>query len=235
MRKAFECSIPGGPTVVIAELTPSEVLTAMRGAGRGASAFAARLECVRHALRQVDGHDVRYLDVTGERLRALVPRTRHQFALSIAWGRIHEPNDETVERMHGTLSPEIGPDGERWTATLPDGRRVVLAEQSPETVAEALTRAQRTNKGEALQFFAGLLDSVRISLVEVDGRTVSQAELAGKGWDQRFSVAETFLLGAAWNEIHVSGGADLVGELKPVLGTPSPTPAGTGTNDSKTS
>jgi hypothetical protein len=220
MRRAFEYQIPDGPRVVLAEMPVSEVLLAMKAAGAKAGPFTIRAESLRHSLREVDGHKVSFIDLAGDRLDKRIPRSRHQFALGQAWAKLHEPAQEEVEAVKASLSCAQDLQGERWGVTLPDGRRVVLAELRPATVDQALQRARTAGRNEALQQLVTVVESLRMAIVEIDGRAVSSAELDGEGWDERFSAKETLLLGVAWQEAFSMPELDAMGEMKPVSGTP---------------
>jgi len=217
-RSAIEWQLPaGGPRIVLAELAPTEVLTAMRSAGRVGPA-EVRLECVRHSLREVDGRKVAYLDVAGGRLAQLLPRTRHQAAALRCWAQQHEPTADEIDAVRASARVEIGADGERWTVTLPGDREATLAERDLATVGRAMDRARAGTRAESVAQLQTLLEGLRDSVVELDGRA---ADLSGRGIDA-LSVRECLLLGVAWEELHAAGAeeASVVGERKPAGGTP---------------
>ena len=217
-RQAVEWQLPDGPRIVLAELSPSEVLQAMRSAGR-ASAVEVRLECVRHSLREVDGRRVGYHDVAGKLLTSRhLPRTRHQASAVRCWARQHEPLSGEVEAMRATIAVGLGVDGELWTVRLPTGRVAVLAERDLALVGAAMDRARASAKAESVAQLQSLLEGLRSSLVELDGHAV---DLSGRGIDL-LSVRECLLLGVAWEELHAAGAeeATVVGEPRPAGGTP---------------
>ncbi len=220
-RRAWEVRLGAdGPTVVLAELRPSEMVKALRAAGRNADDFALRLEFVRHSLRRVGEREVGYPDVAGRHLLRHLPRTRHLLAAMNAWSRLHEPSTEALDALRASMSCEVDEDGvERWHLVLPEGRSVVLAEQPVESVGDVLAAAREAASGSAARAFGSALEAIRRSVVSVDGQPVDSASLDGAGWDRMFSVPETLLLAHAWAEIHGALEVPEVGEPKLVSGT----------------
>lgn len=221
-RNAIEAQLPGGPHVVLAEMTCAEVINAIKGAGKDANPLVVRVECVRHALRQVDGREVRYVDVAGKLLHGCLPRFRHRTQAGLVWARLHDPTAEEIEAVKATVKVSEDGDGETWTATLPDGRSVTLAEPAEETVGDILRRVGSEVRSELAQQLVGAIDSLRDSVRAVDGRAVTGAELAGAGWDRLFSVKETILLSMVWQEMQMGSARELgeLGELPLAGGTP---------------
>lgn len=220
MANAYTVTLDGGtgPTVVLAELTPSQVLIAAKLVGREASATARGMKLawngVRSAVREVDGEKVK----PGESPR-VVTRVPWLNQLAEAWTKIHVPTAEQFSAAVGCMSAVVGPDGERWRLTLPDGRLVEMAEVGPDTVAAAISEAELSAGSEAAQAFVGLMSGPARAIRSVNGVPMSLADFRGKGadvwkgWDATFSVRDTYLLGAAFNQIHGSIG---LGEVTPV-------------------
>ena len=225
-RPAFEIACPGGgPVVVMAELTCSELLMAMKLAGSERSeilrGMAVNREAVRMALRQVDGEPVTAQDLQGDGWRRRFPRTRHAFFLARAWAHIHVPEEAEARAIVDGARVAVDGEAESWAVTLPDGREVVLVEADPETVGQALARAEREAQSPAAQEFLGLLEGGRRSIRSVAGRAVSSEDLAGKRWDATFTVRETFLLGRVWSAMHLADPQEAdagLGGMRPVPG-----------------
>jgi len=226
MRTAYQIQVPrGGPSVVLAELTCSELLMAMKLAGTERSdvvrGLAVSREAVRMAIRQVDGVEVRSADLQGEGWKQHFPRTRHGFFLSRAWSHIHQPSEEEISSVVDGASVAVDDLVETWTVTLPDGREVVLAEADQETVGQALARAEREAKSPAAQEFLGVMEAGRRCIRSVAGQAVTAEDLEGRRWDKTFSVRETFLLARVWAEMHLDASweaEDELGGMRPVPG-----------------
>lgn len=220
-RNAYEVTLPGGSVVVLAELTCSELLLAMKATGSEPAAMVRGLavsrEALRLSVRSIDGEPVAVHDLMGDGWKKHFPRTRHTFQLANAWGQIHSPTDDEIDKIMKAAAIEDDGETERWTLTLPGGRSVVMVEGDPDTVEDVMRRASVGTKSEAAQEFGVLLDGCRRSIRQIDGAAVGADDLAGKAWDNHFSVRETFILGRAWRGLHV--GEEAVGELKPVPGT----------------
>lgn len=217
-RAAFEVTLSDGRTVVLAELGLSEVLHAMRAAG-DAPEVLIRLECVRRSLRKVDDTPLTYPAVVGALVKQYFPRTRDRIRLGAAWGKIHEPSDEDIAQVVASMTPRAGEAGELWAVKLPGDREVVIAEQDEEVFGAALKRAKGAGKGQDLQALAGTVEALRVAVRQAAGRGVTPDELAGAGWDRLFNLRDTLLLARAWQEIHLGGAEEDLGEPKPVAGT----------------
>lgn len=199
MRDAFEVHLPHGPTVVLALLTTSEVLVALRASGARANDLESRLECVRGSLRRVGDVEVTPATVAGRLLDKVLPRPRHQLQLCTVFGRIHEPSEDELAAVKASVSVDVG-EVETWTVTLPDGRRVALVEQPVATVGEALRAKAKNPSAQQIQ---AALEALRRSVRSVDGQAVTVEDLGGKGWDARFSFRETMLLAAVWQDMEL--------------------------------
>jgi len=225
-RNAYQIQVPrGGPSVVLAELTCSELLMAMKLAGSERSdvvrGLAVGREALRMSIREVDGQPVTATDLQGDGWRQRFPRTRHGFFLSRAWSHIHQPTEEEISAVVDGAKVAVDDLAETWTVTLPDGREVVLAEADQETVGQALARAEREAKSPAAQEFLGVMEAGRRCIRSVGGKAVSAEDLEGRRWDQTFSVRETFLLGRVWSEMHLGDAweaEDELGGMMPVPG-----------------
>ncbi len=222
-RQAFEATLRDGTRVVLAEITPSEMLLALKLAGGDPSELVASSKAVRTALRfsvrEVGTVAVRRDDLEA-RWGEYFPRTRHASELAEIWGRIHMPSEAETEAMRESMACETSAD-ELWTVRLPGGRVVVMAEVPSQTVDDAMRAASQSSKSAQVQAFAATIEAARRSIRRIDGAPVSAQDLAGARWDERFSVKETTLLGVAFNEIHgTSGGPAAMGELRPVSSTP---------------
>jgi len=212
-RAAVEVSLRGGPTVVLADLTATEVATAAGAAGRNSKvaevvAMDIAAEGVRMSLRKVDGADVSYIDVAGDLFKERVPRTRHRLQLSRVWGDRHAPTEAQAEAFKATIEVEDGPAGEIWRATLPDGRKVAMTEPSDLTVREVMEATAR-GKNE----MAGAIAAGRAHVFEVGGQAVQPDSLKGKAWDQHFSAVDTVLVGLLFGEATGLNEAPAVGNL----------------------
>lgn len=222
-RKAKAYRLVGGPTVVLAELRPHEVVNAWRSAGGGTPtqrAMAASIEALKMAIRQIDGEEVSHADLEVG-LKARIPRTRQRFKLAELLGELHTPTAEEVQAAIDSMVVEHDGDREMWRATLPGGREVLLAELDEETVGESLAYAEKEARGAGAQDLLGGIDSLRRSLREVDGAAVTQEQLAGARWDTLFSMRETTLMRSIFSEIHLGGAEEVpLGGERPVSGTP---------------
>jgi hypothetical protein len=218
----YEVALDGGagPVVVLAELTPSQMLLAGKLVGREPSIQARGMKLawngVKMGVKAVDGVTLKPTDPP----HRVVTRSAWLNQLSDAWSQIHTPKAEEVEAVVDGLAPSVGPEGERWAVTLPDGRVVVMAEIEPDTVAAAISEAEMSANSEAAQIFQGMISGPARAIRSVAGVPKAFADFRSgkgpetwKGWDGHFSVRETYLLGAAFNKIHGSTG---LGEVTPV-------------------
>lgn len=205
--------------IVLRELTPSEVLQAMRASGDGGSRQTRELLAM--SIVEVDGRPVRYVDLEGEGLKRHLPRTRSFFQASRAWAKVHAPTDEELQGVIDSLSTALDASGERWTVTLPpryagqSARVVELREVAPETVEDALAVARRSSKSPAAAELAAVIETLKRSVVAIDGQAASVED-----WDAHFTVRDTQLLGHVLKEALGFDGEDVeVGEPKPGSGT----------------
>lgn len=209
-----------GLSVLLAELTPSELVNAMKLAGNSKSQVATGIDIgqagLRLSLREINGEAVTYDQVEGDGIRRWVPRTRHVFALARAWSSIHQPTEAELERIETSAAWSFNGERETLTVRLLDGRAVELVEQPPETVREALAAGELGAKSQSAQAFLMAMESGRKSIRAIDGEP---ADLDGRRWDQVFSVKETFLVGHAWGLLHMGDDQDAaLGEALPVSG-----------------
>jgi len=224
MARAFEIVLDGGagPTCVLLELRPTQVLIAAKQVGREASPTVRLAKLGRiaatMALASVDG------DASVAAKARVTGKARHVAQLSDAWAQIAMPTREEMDAALDTMGVSVGLDGEEWTLRLPcvgsDGkpgvRSVVMAEVKPDTVEAAIRDAEIGAGSEAAQSFLGQITGPARSIRSVDGAPVSMASLregSWAGWDALFSVRETYILGAAFAKIH---GAGVSGEVMPV-------------------
>lgn len=234
-REALEITLPGGPVVVLAEITPTQFLHACKLGGSDPSAivrgFRTTAEAMRQAVVRVDGTAKSYADLAGPGLDKAIPHARWYNALARYFGQLHVPTEAEVAELKGAMACTVDATGERWTVPLPGGPVVVMVEVPRETVADSLREAMESGKSESAQAFVSMISGPRRAIREVDGAAVTAADLAGEGWDARFGVKATHLLGTAFAVIHGEG--EDQGEAKPVSlgsGTASPTPPDTGTS-----
>ena len=221
-RNAYEVQLPNGPLVVLAELSCTELLMAMRSAGSEPSAsaqgFAVSREALRLSIRQVDGVVVKSYELEGTGWAQRFPRTRQFFQLADAWTQIHLPTEDGYDAAINGAAVEDDGTAERWTVHLPADRVVVMAETDPDTVRDVMRQARESSRAPSAADLSTMIEGCRRSVREIDGSSVSLDDLSGRKWDAYFSVRETFLLGRAWQQIHTGGGQAKVGELKPVSG-----------------
>lgn len=213
--------------VVVVELTVSQLLTAMKAPDTAsaksvqAEAAAINQEVLRMSLREIGGEAVSYDKLEGRELRArLGGRVRHVVALSVAAADFYAPTrDEREAIKDGAAIREEDLD-EIWAVTLPDGRKVELAEVAYGTLGEALGEAEALAKTAAAAKLLQAIGGLRRSIRSIDGRTVSAESLKGKAtWDRLFSVKETRLLDYVHSLIHGGEEEFEVGEAKPQSGT----------------
>ena len=219
-QRAYPVTV-SGLDVLVVELTPSQLTTAMKNAGVKATGIAVTREALRMSIKEIEGVEVKYADLAGAGWRKHLPRTRYTMGLARAFNQIHLPDDDETEAVVATMAVEVNAeDVELWTVTLPGGRAVVLAEVTDDTVAAAMQAAEKASKSIAAQSILATIGNVRKSLHSIDGKRISPDDSKGKKWDQLFSVRETYLLGAAWNEIHIGDveGSVTGGEAKPLSG-----------------
>ncbi len=240
-RRLFPVEIQGGPKVHMLELLPSELINAMKLAGvndsSAAMGFDITQQGLRNSLRKINGVDVTWKDIkTDKQLQAHIPRTRHITKLATVWDGLHMATAAELQAI--TDSAVISDDGvaERWLVTLPwgtegervaliaagepvpKGRTVLLVEQPPASIGEALAIGELSSKSPAAQTFSMLMANGRRSITEIDGEKVAADQLEGNAWDDVFSVKETFILGEAWAGLHVGGGEAILGEALPTSG-----------------
>ena len=220
-RNGYTYGLSDGRDVELVEITPNEFLLAAKDAGaevvgavRGPKVMRSAL---RFSVRKVGEEAVNYSTLDAAGMKRLIPRTRDVIALEAVCAQIHTPSETVAAGVIASMACEAGEDAETWTAVLPGEkpRTVVFAEVSPSTVEDALREAALSAKSEAAQGFQSIISGCARSIVGVDGVPVGRDALKGKGWDSFFSVKETYLLGAVYDEIHGTGGTQL-GEVKPV-------------------
>lgn len=214
-----------GPIVLIAELTPTQMLTAAKMVGREPSPTVRTLKLGGNAAKMgivsVDG------DSSQPTKDKVLKHPRWANQLASAWAQMYLPTQAQMDAV-GAMAVTSGLDGETWTLQLPsvgpDGkdcvRVVVLAMVESSTVHEAIREAEISAGSETAQAFLSNMSGPARSIVSVDGGRVSLEVLRAKGpngayggWDSFFSVPETYALGAAFARIH---GADALGEVTPV-------------------
>ena len=201
-RPAFEIPAAGDrPRLVMVLLTVSDVLQAMRSAGKGASDGEIRRECVRYSLRKVGAASVKYLDLQGTQLNQHLPRVRHRNRAGIYWGKLHEPTVDERWDILQSMTVSVDGEGEQYTVTLPDKRQVTLREIPATTVEQALARARRGSQSAAFVELQAAVDALRSAVVRVGDEHLTADGLNGGGWDRRFSVKETLLLTAVLGEL----------------------------------
>jgi len=229
-RNGYTYGLSDGRDVELVEITPNEFLLAAKDAGaevagavRGPKVMRAAL---RFSVRKVGEEAANFSVLDAAGMKRLIPRTRDVIALEAVCAQIHTPSEDVAAGVIASMSCTSGEDAETWTAVLPvdgvgpdgkalPGRVVVFSEVAPSTVEDALREAALSAKSEAAQGFQSIISGCSRSIVSVDGVPVGRDALKGKGWDSFFSVKETYLLGAVYDEIHGTGGTQL-GEVKPV-------------------
>jgi len=211
MRDAYEVQLRD-VTVVMRLLTPGEVLQAMKAGGE--SGTAQNSELLAMSIVEVDGQQVRYADLADGGLKRHLPRTRHYMSAVRAWTQVHQPTEAQIDAVLDSTEPELDGDGERWTATLPDGRAVTLRELEPGSVENALKQAQKSAKSKSAAEWAGTIETLRAAVHTVNGEPVDT-----DNWDALFSVRETWLLKAVLSEMLALDDEIVVGEVKPGSGT----------------
>jgi len=224
-RRAIEARFPhGGPVVVLGELLPHELLQAMQATGdertQVGGGYAVTREALRRSIRRVDGKEVGYTDLVGEAWRTFFPRTRHTHQLSRAWSTLHHPGGLEIDAFRASMQVDVDGEHERWTATLPGGRKVVMVEGDEQTVEEILRAVGGRSRSESAQSWAMTMDGCRRALRQVEDRPLTAEDLGGRKWDAVFGVKETLLLGILWGEIHMGHEEVVLGEASLAGGTP---------------
>lgn len=214
-----------GPVVLIAELTPTQMLTAAKLVGREPSPTVRTLKlggtAAKMGIVSVDG------DASPAAKDRVLKHPRWANQLASAWGQMYLPTQAQMDAV-SAMAVSVTLAGESWTLHLPsigpDGaecvRTVVLAMIETSTVHEAIREAEVSAGSEMAQSFLSQMSGPARSIVSIDGGKVSLDVLRAKGangayggWDSYFSVRETYALGAAFARIH---GADALGEVTPV-------------------
>ena len=127
-QRAYPVTV-SGLDVLVVELTPSQLTTAMKNAGVKATGIAVTREALRMSIKEIEGVEVKYADLAGAGWRKHLPRTRYTMGLARAFNQIHLPDDDETEAVVATMAVEVNAeDVELWTVTLPGGRAVVLAD-----------------------------------------------------------------------------------------------------------
>ena len=220
-RQVWSVGLKGGQTVIMQVLTPSEVINAAKLASSNA-ALATAESGAKMSIVEVDGVEVTWEQLVGGKWGELFPRTRTKMQLVKTWNRIHGPDRAQEKAVLANMSPTLAADGmELWTVTLPSMKVAVLKEPGLETIGEVLERLKGKTSSPIAEQLLFSMDSVRRSLVSVDGKPVDQEALASEAaWDELFGVVDTILLGAAWQEAFDGGGEEVtLGEARPVSGT----------------
>ena len=105
-RKAFEVGLPGSRSVVLVELKTGEVRQAMELAGKikvdDARQFETSLQGLRLSIRKIDGRDVKYEDLIGEKFDDEFS-VAEATLLARAWSKIHLPNEDEVDGLAGNI------------------------------------------------------------------------------------------------------------------------------------
>jgi hypothetical protein len=110
----------------------------------------------------------------------------------------------------------------RYTATLPTGKSVVLQELDTETQMLALAAANE-NLTPQQGSFASTLESIRLMVKEADGKPVTYTDLEGRKINEVFTPKEINGLLILYGEIMGAGEAEkkaLLATLK-ISSTPS--------------
>jgi hypothetical protein len=224
-RHAVELSLErlGGPSVVLAEITPSQMFLASKKAGSAGSGIAAGLRVARAALlwsvQRIGGLEVGFTDLDAGGLERMLPASRWILAAETAWTRMHTPSGGEIEKLEAGMAVTAGPGGEVWTCTLPAHddtpvRVVTMTDVGVASIEEIIQEASDSSKAPAAQAFRAILSGCQRSIRAIGGAPVTTEDLKGAKWDALFSVKETHLLGRAYDRIHGTGG-DL-GEATPV-------------------
>lgn len=87
-----------------------------------------------------------------------------------------------------------------YEVTLPSGKVVAFRELKVSEMGHVMSAGKGLDAEAA--GFEMKLAGLRYAIVEVGGRPVKYEELVGDRWDELFSVSETFLLFAAWSQVH---------------------------------
>ena len=101
---------------------------------------------------------------------------------------------------------------------LPGDRKVVMAELRSGEVRQCMVLAGNSAVQSAQEFDTAL-EGLRLSVREIDGKSVTRDSLEGSMLDDQFSIAELMLLMDAWRSIHMPSAKqvrDVRGNLKAI-------------------
>lgn len=213
--------------ILMVELSPHQMIAAMKAAGTDKNMSVAGIRTAREGLRmsvrKISGKDISYVDLEGAKWKKYFPRTRTTLQLAGLWTQIHEPSEDDLGSLEGRMSPTISDDeeeGEIWTFSLPDGRKIVMAEIDLDTVEQSLRQSENASKSMAAQGLTTAIQNIRTCLRSVDGKQIFPKDLKGRKWDSIFNVPDTMLLAHAFDVIHGGDSAGIkLGEANPVSGT----------------
>lgn len=97
------------------------------------------------------------------------------------------------------------------TESEPKGRVVGIKEMGTEDLLRAFRQTGQEMASEMGANIQTKLAALRLCVVEDNGETLTYSQLQGGQWDQRFSLKESFVLAAAWSQIHEPSKQDLEG------------------------
>jgi len=110
-RKAFIVDMPDGRAVTMAMLRTGELRLAMQKAGNikveDARRFEQGLHGLRAAIREIDGAEVKEMDLAGDKLDDHFDAPEIQMLVA-AWHQIHSPSEEAVEGLGESIRAVSG-------------------------------------------------------------------------------------------------------------------------------
>lgn len=213
-----------GLTVHLTILTVSQLLMAMKAPetakakGAGGIGMAVNAEAIRMGLRSVNGEKVTYADLGGEQVVRKLGRMRYFMQLCSVMADFYSPTKAEEEAIVRAAKIRVDDFKEIWKVTLEDGRVIELEEAGLDSLGDALSEAEEASKSIATGQLLGQIAGLRRSIISIDAVPVGPKELAGKGWDRRFTVKETRLLGKVYDELNGAEEEFEVGEARPATG-----------------
>lgn len=205
MRQAVEILLSTGKRVVLAPLTVTEQVKALRGAGKGsglAAASEAGIAGARMAVREIDGQAVSFVQLLGGQWDSKFSM-RETMQVLRQFGVMHSPPEGAFEAATATATS--APTGTAYT--LPDTSNVVMRELPYGQVQGTFALADKESSPAAADYVVTLA-GVKASIVTINGApAVWPAGNDAQPWIDAwpFDVPTTALLMALWRELHGFG------------------------------
>ena len=198
MRNATQVRLTTGKLVTLAELTPAEMLTALRGSGSGSGMSAlveGRMSALRMSIREIDGAAVGLVNLFGG-LWDTRFSARETMQLQRAFSTMHDAEPGEVAKI---LAAAPASTGKRQVIDAKIGDTTYTMNELGYGLVQASMSAGDKEAAPAALEYAVALDGVRRSLSAIDG----VAFTAPAEWP--VPCKDTAMLAAIWRELHGFG------------------------------